>query len=216
MPDPAPSITYGSFVNGTAANADEVNQNFDDLVNWLTTYAIRRDGTTAMTGQLTLPSATDPSTDNQAAKYKQVKPFGCILGRTNDFNVANDTFVPITWNTEYRDDGGFWSSGTDAIVPAGGDGIYVIHAVNDFASNGTNRREIFLSVNPDTVPRALGHETIPDPGGVDQMISITRFTHLVAGDKIRTEVYQASGVTLVSYAQTELSPLFCMYRIAVL
>lgn len=48
MADPAASVTF-SFVNATTADATEVNTDFNDLITWANTYAIRRDGTIAFT-----------------------------------------------------------------------------------------------------------------------------------------------------------------------
>lgn len=48
MADPNAAVTF-TFVNATTANATQVNTDFNDLVTWLNTYAIRRDGSVVFT-----------------------------------------------------------------------------------------------------------------------------------------------------------------------
>lgn len=60
------TVTY-SFVQGTPANAVEVNTNFTDLITWINTNATHLDGTKAFTGLVTLP-ATTPSNANHATR----------------------------------------------------------------------------------------------------------------------------------------------------
>lgn len=60
------TVTY-SFVQGTPANAVEVNTNFTDVITWINTNAAHLDGTKAFTGLVTLP-ATTPSNANHATR----------------------------------------------------------------------------------------------------------------------------------------------------
>jgi hypothetical protein len=64
------SVTY-TFVNNTAADADEVNGNFSDLVTFLNTHVVHKDASVAMTSILSLP-ASDPTTANQATRKSYV------------------------------------------------------------------------------------------------------------------------------------------------
>ena len=65
------TLTYTySFTNGTAANAVEVNNNFNAASNFVNTELVNRDGSVAMTGGLTLPG--DPSSPSQAARKQYV------------------------------------------------------------------------------------------------------------------------------------------------
>lgn len=63
------SYTY-SFTNGTAANAVEVNSNFNAASTFVNTELVNRDGSVAMTGGLTLPG--NPSSPSQAARKQYV------------------------------------------------------------------------------------------------------------------------------------------------
>ena len=65
------TLTYTySFTNGTAANAVEVNSNFNAASAFVNTELVNRDGSVAMTGGLTLPG--DPSSPSQAARKQYV------------------------------------------------------------------------------------------------------------------------------------------------
>lgn len=64
------SLTY-TFADGTTAVAGHVNQNFTDVKNFVNNSVVHKDGSTTMTGQLTLPGS-DPSTANHAARKSYV------------------------------------------------------------------------------------------------------------------------------------------------
>jgi len=59
------------FVQGTPANAGDVNANFTDVLTWINTNAAHLDGTKAFTGLVTLPS-TSPSNANHATRKAYV------------------------------------------------------------------------------------------------------------------------------------------------
>jgi len=50
----ANAIVTNTFVQGTPANANEVNANFSDVLTWINTNAVHLDGTKAFTGPVTL------------------------------------------------------------------------------------------------------------------------------------------------------------------
>lgn len=60
------SVTY-DFVQGTPANADDVDTNFSDITTWINTNAVHLDGTKAFTGLVTLYGA-DPSASDHATR----------------------------------------------------------------------------------------------------------------------------------------------------
>jgi hypothetical protein len=62
-------VTY-SFTADTKAQASQVNTNFSDLVDFINTNCIQKDGSKAMTGALTLSG--DPSSDTDAAPKQYV------------------------------------------------------------------------------------------------------------------------------------------------
>jgi len=67
------SVTYPTFTANTDAKASEVQQNFTDLVNFLNNEAIQKDGSKAMTGQLSLVG--NPTLDAHAARKKYVDDY---------------------------------------------------------------------------------------------------------------------------------------------
>jgi len=71
------SVTY-DFSSGTPAVADDVDQNFDDIVTWINTNAVHLDATKAFTAVPSGP-ASDPSSDNQLTRkaYVDKKYFVC-------------------------------------------------------------------------------------------------------------------------------------------
>lgn len=74
------AVTY-NFVAGNPAVADDVDQNFADIVTWINTNAVHLDGTKAFTGA---PSyAADPTSANELARKSYVDsvsgtPIGAI------------------------------------------------------------------------------------------------------------------------------------------
>lgn len=66
----AASVTY-NFTNGTASDAEQVDTNFNDLVSYINTNAILKDGTVAFTGVVTGP-ATDPTLANHLTRKSYV------------------------------------------------------------------------------------------------------------------------------------------------
>lgn len=78
-----------TLANGTTADAADVQANFDALVSWINTNAIRKDGTIAFTAVPTGP-ASDPSSDNQLARKKYVDD---RVGLKSGYATANHTFT---------------------------------------------------------------------------------------------------------------------------
>lgn len=60
-----------TFVQGTPANAPEVNTNFTDLLTWINTNAAHLDGAKSFTGLVTLPAST-PTNANHATRKAYV------------------------------------------------------------------------------------------------------------------------------------------------
>ena len=64
------SVSY-ALANGTSADATQVATNFTDLVNFLNTHVVHKDGSVSMTGQLSL-YASDPTDANHATRKQYV------------------------------------------------------------------------------------------------------------------------------------------------
>ncbi len=185
------SVTYSDFVAGNPAVGDQVDQNFSDLVAFLNTHVIHKDASIAFTGIPSLPSGTDPSTDHHVAKFKQSKAFGAVVRRAANQAITTATAAPVSFDTELSDQGGFWSSGdaTHFIVPAGGNGFYLIGYQSNWEA-ATGLRTVNIQKN-DTTSLAQPQFPVSDTT-LDANIAVTtRF--LVAGDTIRFLVTQNTG-----------------------
>lgn len=75
-----PAITY-TFVPNTLVKASEANTNFQDIVDFLTSEVIHKDGSVAFTAHASGP-ATDPTGDNQYARkaYVDAKALNAAKG----------------------------------------------------------------------------------------------------------------------------------------
>lgn len=160
-----------TFVNGTSADAPQVNTNFGDLVTWINTNATHLDGSKAFTG---VPScAIDPSAANHLvrkgyldaavpqATFKEV-----VLRR-----VAAQAYIiggtgTISWDTEDADVSGFITApGTTLTVPAGCAGLYALGWA--FTTTGTGfRLDMQLTVNNSFSPLANFSTTTKCRGGM--------------------------------------------------
>lgn len=65
-----PAVTY-TFASNTLVKASEANTNFQDLVDFLTSEVIQKDGSVAFSAHASGP-AVDPATDNQYARKAYV------------------------------------------------------------------------------------------------------------------------------------------------
>lgn len=82
-----------TFSDGTTADADEVNANFDALVSWVNTNAVRTDGSKVFTAHASGPS-TDPSTDDQYSRKAYVDDkAGGLITRITTHSSGNTVTV---------------------------------------------------------------------------------------------------------------------------
>lgn len=95
------SVT-NTFAQNTTAEADEVNANFTDLVNFLNTEILHLDGTNSMAGQLSL-YASDPTNANHATRKQYVDrkvPTIVPITIANDLSVASGDTIGSTTITD--------------------------------------------------------------------------------------------------------------------
>lgn len=90
------AVTY-TFVDGTTASAPQANQNFSDLVNFLNGSVVHKDGSVAMTGNLTLPG--NPASALQATPKQYSDPLQAAkLTSSYDIGtVLTNFYIPATW-----------------------------------------------------------------------------------------------------------------------
>jgi hypothetical protein len=136
---------------------------------------------------------------------------GCQLRRTGTQSITTNTWTPVTWQTESGgfDIGGWWSSGTNIVVPSGAvpagySTIAVdVQSSTNFAANTVGQRYIRVLVNGSETEKssfvALG-------GGDNTDVRVVDAVVVAAGDIITVEVYQASGSTLtISASNTKVT-----------
>jgi hypothetical protein len=124
----------------------------------------------------------------------------CIVTRTANQSIANNTAVNITYDTEIIDtDNMFTSPSTNVTIQR--PGIYSIQHTASFAANATDLRATHISVNGTEVAATGGHASTTSV--TNQGCSVV--LALNAGDVITTNVFQLSGAALNIVAETRLS-----------
>jgi hypothetical protein len=123
---------------------------------------------------------------------------GVQLKRTSDQTITTGTETPVTFQAESFDYGGWWSSGTDIIVPAGaipsGYTTIIVMVVMRarFATNGTGVRRIRPLLNGTN----FGSMTVGGISSDPTDLTITEFVEVEAGDVITMGVYHTKGSNL--------------------
>lgn len=140
-----------NFTNGTPADADEVDANFDAVTTWTNLNAVHLDASKAFTGVPSGPAGVNPTAADQLARKGYVD--GAISDATTGFtrcggiwrrmNTGQSINIGakdnIVMDSEIEDTDGFGTAtGTTFTVPAGKAGIYVIDLFISWASGGTN------------------------------------------------------------------------------
>jgi hypothetical protein len=158
------SVTY-ALANGTTADATQVSTNFTDLVNFLNTNVVHKDGSVSMSGLLTLHSA-DPSSSNHATRksYVDVQDTKAIMVRQSatpswSTSTASSSAAATTIATVTVTDPGYdyyvWGHATFGFFITGGAtlppdvwscGLYVDGVIKDRLSVPT----------PDTTSMSIG------------------------------------------------------------
>lgn len=117
------SLTY-TLTNGTTGDADQVQQDFDDIVAYINADVVRIDGTNPMGADLVL-NAADPSTTNSAARKAYVD--GCYVrahGSTSQTFTA-DTWTTLKFATEDLDAAGAYNLSTGTFT-SNRAGVYLV------------------------------------------------------------------------------------------
>ena len=77
-----------NFVQGTPSVADDVDQNFTDIVTWINANAVHLDGAKAFTGVLTL-AGVDPTLPNHAVRKAYVDAIDVLSAADRLFLFQN-------------------------------------------------------------------------------------------------------------------------------
>lgn len=126
---------------------------------------------------------------------------GTKVTRAASTSIANNTDSPITFTAEGYDYGGWWSSGTDVVVPAGAIPAgyttiaVMVTAQTTWVANGTGRRYLWITLNGS---HSVGASFTGD-SGEDMFVSVTGFIICAAADVITLELKHTSGAGLNAY-----------------
>lgn len=123
---------------------------------------------------------------------------GTELKRTSAQTIGDSTWVPIVWQQETYDYGGWWSSGSaitvpTSAIPSGYTTIAVdVEVGTNFEANGTGLRSVRLLVNG---TQFAAYSVTGLTGDVTECSRSAR-TVVAAGDVVTAEVRQTSGGSL--------------------
>jgi len=123
---------------------------------------------------------------------------GVNLTRTANQSTSDSTSTKVDWSAENYDYGGWWSSGTDIIVPAGAipTGFttiaVLVMARIKWASNGTGLRYVYLMLNG----AEFGSISTSALTGDTTSLSVPDVAIAAAGGVITVEAKQTSGGVL--------------------
>jgi hypothetical protein len=123
---------------------------------------------------------------------------GARVGRTTNQSISTATATNISWTVETFDFGGWYSSGTNVVVPAGAIpsgyttiAVLVITRAR-FASNSTGYRRLAIKLNG----TAYNSTSVDANSGAETEVNVTDFVTAAAADIITIEAYQTSGGAL--------------------
>jgi hypothetical protein len=161
------SVT-NNFVNGAIGDADQVDQNFADLVAFCNTHLIH----------------------NHDISPTRV---GVRLHKTASAIGSGGSPSAITWADEDQDTDGFWSAGTVVTIPAGKAGVYVL----TFTTTGlisAGRAFVEIDLTSSLAHPSLAYR-VPMDATEDRGI-ITLVTPLAVGDNFVCNVFHSSGASV--------------------
>lgn len=123
---------------------------------------------------------------------------GTRVVRSSNQSISDNTETAVSWSSETFDYGGWWSSGTNIVVPAGAipsgytSIACILQARAKFASNGTGNRKISALVNGSS----QGGVVVSAISGETTDVAIFTVALVAAADIITFEVRQTSGGNL--------------------
>lgn len=190
-----------TFVNGTTADASQVNTNFNDLVSFLNGSVVHVDGSKAFTAPVT---GVAPTADLHLAtkKYVDDSVVECLVSRAASGNIPSDTETAIIWDTEAFDPNGWHDLVTNPeriTVPAG---LYLVTAsVTWDNTNGTSGHRRLKAVVNESGWSTVAEEQVSSTGSASFVNAqvVTGVWRIVSGGYFQFQVYQNSGSTLALF-----------------
>lgn len=181
-----------TFVDGTDAQAAEVNANFDTLVNWVNTDGVHRDASLAFTAIPSGPTS-DPTADNQLARKAYVDAPHII-------QFSSGTLIGVGGATELIPGWTIQSTKGVNALPAGFEvisaGVWLVGAYLNFeTSSAGDRRNLGLTRNG-AVPFVTASQQDGNwTSGFGNGLTVSTLALLSAGDDIKA-VYQHNSLGL--------------------
>jgi hypothetical protein len=151
--------------------------------------------------------------DDIAYLYGQGQGFtfsGVRVARLTNQAIADTTATEITFTSESWDFGGWWSTGTDVVVPAaaippGYTTIMVLLIARArFASDAAGYRRLSLLVDG----TAYNRTSVDANSGAETEVNVTDFVECAAGAVISLEAYHNAGHALNAEISTFVAVRF--------
>lgn len=184
------SVT-NTLTNGTTIDAPDLNTNFSDLVSFLNTNVIQKDGSLAMAAALAMGTnritgLAAPTADTDAATRKFADTGTFQLTQSGELAVGTGKGFPIPWNLDIIE--------VEAYVDTAPTGASIIVDVNidgtTIFTTQSNRPEIAVSTKSDS------STTIDDASHTDgQILSVDI-------DQVGSTIIGSDLVVTIHYRRT--------------
>lgn len=166
------------------------------------------DGTT----NITTSNITDRRVTSNQATFR---PF-CVLRRSTNISLSNNTNSDIDWNVVEHDPMGMFDENDPEVITILETGIYDIR-VNTLWTNPSNtnntRRIILFRDNGINVDAIAYGSTVGSPSLVDVGISLSRLIALNRGDQLYVTAYNNSGGTVEIKSSGLYAPVFTVVKV---
>ena len=126
---------------------------------------------------------------------------GVSLGRPAAQSIPTTVHTSVSWSEAPIDSSGWWSSGTDAVVPADAvppgysQAVLEIDIQASYATNGTGLRAVEVTVNGGVVEYQFKISAIT---GDTTQVAQTVWAQVSVGDIVNGKIYQSSGGDLAA------------------
>lgn len=171
-----------------------------------------KDGTEAMTGPLELKTytvSTLPTASDFGGSVIYVSDGGlawsrAMVHRTSVMNISDSAFIPVIWNAETYDDGGWFDSGGDDFftVPTGVTRARLTGNIQWDTGGGTVRSMFFRQAGSASKTFSLT-SVFPTASLADAQNSISPAVDCEADDTFELVVFQESGGGLLEVGATD-------------
>ena len=187
----------------TTHTAAELNEQVRDNETWLKSAL----------------STIGQTSDSTLGQIKSAA-YGCVLIRTADQTIANDTDVAVTFPTgsmtEELDSDGFHSGASNTAritIPSGGQGWYDIGACVAFDSDADGYRSVWAELNGQAgTGTSIIRNQVTAGSAIVFTMNISGFYLLAAGDYVTLNVHHTAGASLALKATAYSIRFWAMRR----